>query len=93
MSLQVTSIENATLETIYWWNRSEGYYHRYFSKFDEIYEDSKLLPFFIDKLFGPFLSDYSIRRNLGKGRVSLELFLKEVIEKDFFLKSSKETQK
>ena len=31
-------ITDATIEAIYWWNRNEFHYHRYFSNLDKIYK-------------------------------------------------------
>lgn len=77
-------IENATLEAIYWWNRDEDYYHKYFSQLDKIYDDKSALDFFIKKIFDMFLREYSVRRNLAKETETLKIFIKELFEYNFF---------
>jgi len=76
-------IENATLEAIYWWNRDESYYHKYFSQLGKIYHDKPLLDFFIAKIFEVFLREYSIRRNLSAGYESVNNFIDELSEYEF----------
>ena len=75
--------KNATIEAIYWWNRTENYYHKYFSKFDKIYKDKELLDFFVEKLFNVFLIEYSVRRNINSGKDSVNKFLEELMSYDF----------
>jgi len=77
-------IKNATFEAIYWWNRSEGYYHKYFSRLDELSGDIELLRFFSSKIFKVFLDEYSIRRNLASGDESPNLFLIKLMARNFF---------
>ena len=77
-------IENATLEAIYWWNRDEFYYHKYFSQLDKIYKDKLLLDFFTKKIFQVFLREYSVRRNLSPGLNSVFFLLDELFENNFF---------
>ena len=80
-------IENATLEAIYWWNRDEDYYHKYFSQLDIIYDNKSALDFFIKKIFDMFLREYSVRRNLAKESKeskTLEIFIIELFEYNFF---------
>jgi len=45
--LNQQDFENATIEAIYWWNRTEFYYHKYFSRLDELFNNKDLLQFFI----------------------------------------------
>lgn len=78
-----TQIENATLEAIYWWNRDEDYYHTYFSKFDKIYNDKELLEFFTGKIFETFLLTYRVRRNISKGYIKVDDFIKELFDYNF----------
>lgn len=78
-----TDFKNATLEAIYWWNRDEDYYHKYFKKFDEIYHNKKLLPFFTAKVFEVFLRQYSIRRNIEKGYGKVDIFIEELFRLNF----------
>jgi hypothetical protein len=68
-------IETATYEAIYWWNHSESYYHRYFSRILELKNDKGLFAFFKSHVFEFFLREYSVRRNLDKGDESIDLFL------------------
>jgi hypothetical protein len=77
------NIENATLEAIYWWNRDEFFYHRYFSKLDKIYKDKPLLEFFTGKIFEVFLREYAIRRNLSAGFQSVDKLINELFEYGF----------
>lgn len=83
---QVSSndIKNATLEAIYWWNRDEFYYHKYFSQLDMIYNNELVLDFFTRKIFEVFLREYAIRRNLSSGIESVSFFIKEIMEDNFF---------
>ena len=76
-------IKNATLEAIYWWNRDEYYYHRYFSKIKEIYKDKALLEFFTCKVFEVFLREYAIRRNLSAGYEKVNEFIGELFDNNF----------
>jgi hypothetical protein len=76
-------IENATLEAIYWWDRDENYYHKYFSNLPKIYEDKLLLEFFTVKIFEVFLKGYSIRRNLSAGPKSVDKFIDELFQNQF----------
>ena len=76
-------IENATLEAIYWWNRDESFYHRYFSKLEIIYKDKPLLDFFTGKIFEVFLREYAIRRNLSAGFQSVDRLINELFDYGF----------
>ena len=76
-------IYNATIESIYWWNRDESYYHRYFSQLDNIYQDKRLLAFFTNKVFEFFLKGYSIRRNISSGYQNVDKFIDDLFEFDF----------
>ncbi len=76
-------IENATFEAIYWWNRDESYYHKYFSNLDHIYGDKTLLQFFATKIFDVFLREYSIRRNLSAGYENVDKFIEELFDNQF----------
>src|SRR4030042_2862720 len=84
-----SEIENATLEAIYWWNRDEYYYHKYFSQLDIIYQDKTVLDFFTRKIFEVFLKEYSVRRNLSSGSRSIISFIDELFENNFFEKTIK----
>ncbi len=79
-------IKNAALEAIYWWNRTEGYYHQYFSKIDELYEKEDLFKFFTTKIFEVFLREYSIRRNISSGYKNVDYFLDAIIDGGFVSK-------
>lgn len=81
--ISILSIDNATLEAIYWWNRDEYYYHRYFTKLDKIHESELALDFFTTKIFEVFLREYSIRRNLSTGKESVSSFIEELFENNF----------
>ncbi|MCF8297529.1 MAG: hypothetical protein K9J13_08315 [Saprospiraceae bacterium] len=83
--MTITDIENATLEAIYWWNRDESYYNKYFSKLDKIYQDKPLLDFFTTKIFEVFLREYSVRRNLSSGFESVSRFIDELFENNFYI--------
>jgi hypothetical protein len=80
------NIDNAVLEAIYWWNRDEYYYHKYFSKLDTIFLDKVALDFFTRKIFEIFLREYSVRRNLSSGVENVSFFINELFENDFFTK-------
>ena len=88
MSFSEKEIQNATIEAIYWWNRSEYYYHRYFSRINEIRKNTSLFKFFTQKLFENFLKDYSIRRNLAAGYKNVDSLL-EKLTKNFFKDAKK----
>lgn len=77
------NIDNATLEAIYWWNRDEYYYHKYFSQLDKIHKNKITLDFFTTKVFKVFLREYSIRRNLSAGGNSVSSFIQELFENNF----------
>lgn len=83
MKITDKQIRDATVEAIYWWNRTEHFYHLYFKKIDIIYKNKKLFGFFTQKLFETFLKEYSIRRNIPAGYKSVDLFLSELIKKNF----------
>lgn len=89
MNITVKEIDNATVEAIYWWNRDEYYYHRYFSKLDKIYDDKTVLDFFTQKIFEVFLKEYGIRRNLSSGYGSVVSFIEELHDNDFFINVAK----
>ena len=82
--MTVSEIENATLEAIFWWNRTESFYHKSFSRMDILYQDKDLLNFFIRKIFEVFLREYAVRRNLLSGNESTNSFINELFENDFF---------
>ena len=84
--MKENDFEIATLEAIYWWNRNESYYHKYFSKLDIIYEDKELLVLFKSKIFEVFLREYSIRRNLNSGYNSVDIFIDELFKFNFVKK-------
>ncbi len=83
--IPLEDFENSTLEAIYWWNRVESYYHKYFSKIDDIYNDKEMLNFFTIKIFEVFLREYSIRRNLAKGFESVDKLINQIIKDEFIL--------
>ena len=83
MEITNKQINDAAIEAIYWWNRDEYYYHKYFSKLDNIYEDKDLLAFFTQKIFETFLREYSIRRNLNSKFTSVDSFIKEIVTHQF----------
>lgn len=75
--------KNSTLEAIYWWNRDESYYHKYFYKIDDIYKNKEMLNFFTIKIFEVFLREYSIRRNLSKGFENVDKLIIEIVKNGF----------
>jgi len=75
--------KNAAIEAIYCWNRTEYFYHKYFSKLDELYKNKYLRQFFTDKIFETFLREYSIRRNISAGYKKVDMFIDEIIEMKF----------
>jgi hypothetical protein len=79
-----SDIKKSTLEANYWWNRTEGYYHSYFSKMDQLHTDKALFDFFVNKIFQVFLSDYSVRRNIAAGENNVHMFVRELITSGFF---------
>ena len=83
--LQVSSfeVENALIDSIYWWDRTEGYYHSYFKNISLIYKDPAAFTFFVQKIFSIFLREYSIRRNIPSGDESVISFLEIILESDF----------
>lgn len=83
MAKEKKLIEAATYEAIYWWNRLEGYNHRSFSIFDEVYRDKKLLRFFTNKIFNEFLRDYSLRRTLPAGNDSVYTYIDKLFKHKF----------
>ena len=88
MTPTTKEITDATIEAIYWWNRTEHYYHECLLNLEEISKDKDLLNFFTQKVFEPFLKEYSIRRNIPKGYESVDLFLIE-LNKTKFIKDVK----
>lgn len=86
--LHQEDIENATLEAIYWWNRTEGYYHDYFAKLDSLAQDGDIFDFFVSKIFKVFLSEYSVRRNISASDSSVALFAKNLVDSGFYSKIS-----
>jgi hypothetical protein len=79
-------IRNAILEAIYWWNRDESYYHKFFSSLDEISKNKDDLAFFTTKIFEVFLREYSIRRNLAATYESVDILIGELMENHFIEK-------
>ena len=84
MNNKLDNYNNAIIEAIYNWNRTEGYYHTYFSKLDLIFEDKKLLNFFTTKIFHNFLREYSVRRNIKKDDSSVDTFIYILIKDEFY---------
>jgi hypothetical protein len=68
-------IKDATIEAIYWWNRTENYYHEYFKKIDDMIECPELFNFFTQKVFENFLREYAIRRTISAGYKSVDSLL------------------
>jgi len=83
MKLTQAKLDAAVHESIYWWNRSEAYYHHYLHRFDEIYEDKALLEIFSVKIFQPLLREYSVRRNIAQGTESVDLFIEQLFRFGF----------
>lgn len=81
--IEPTDLRNATLEAIYAWNRTEGYYYSYFSRLDELHKKPEVFEFFTTKIFEVFLSDYSIRRNIKSGYKNVDFFLQSLIDYGF----------
>lgn len=77
-------IENATIEAIYWWNRTEFHYNYYFNRMDKISKSKDLQGFFAQKIFEVFLKEYSIRRNLPAGYKSVDSFIDKLNDIGFF---------
>lgn len=76
-------IRKITIEAIYWWGRTENYYHLYFRQLDKISEDEELLDFFVQKIFNNFLREYSIRRNITSGRNTPKELVCKLIQMGF----------
>lgn len=81
--LNKQEVQNAALEAVYWWNRAEGYYYKYFSRLGELYEHKELFQFFKAKAFDVFLREYSIRRNIAAGYEAVDAFIEEIIKDNF----------
>ncbi len=86
--MDIININNAIYEAIYMWNRTEHYYHTYFSKFNKIIEDERIMKVFVEKMYNNFLSEYSVRRNFKEGQESVYQFLYRLKELDFFSRVS-----
>lgn len=82
-------IKNATIDAIYWWNRSEHNYHHYFSRMDVIYKNPDAFKFFAQKISMTFLNDYSVRRNISSGEESVYSLIDGLLEYDFINESRK----
>ena len=82
-------IEDATIEAIYWWNRTEFHYNKYFNKIDKICKDKELKNFFNRTIFEVFLKEYSVRRNLKSEYQTIDKFLDDLVKIGFFDKVSK----
>ena len=82
--MEAIDIRNATLEAIYWWNRNENYYYQHFKNIEKTYKNKSDLEFFKIKIFEVFLKEYSVRRNLSSGSETVDNFISQLIEKDFF---------
>lgn len=80
----VKEIEDATIEAIYWWNRTEFHYNKYFTKIDIICKDKELKNFFNRTIFEVFLKEYSIRRNLNSKYQTVDKFLDDLVKMGFF---------
>jgi len=79
-------IEKATLEAIYWWNRTEHLNHQRFKNLDLLLAEEKYTNVVLEKIIKPFLGEYSVRRNLGEGDENILKFLKQIIEINFINK-------
>ena len=78
-------IQNATFEAIYWWNRTEGYYHEYFCRLDSLKKErGEAFDFFITKVFQVFLNEYSVRRNIASGDGNVRHFVETLIDSGFY---------
>lgn len=82
-------IEDATIEAIIWWNRTEYHYNKYFNKIDIIVNDKDLMNFFNRTIFEVFLKEYSVRRNLKSEYQTVDKFLQDLVKMGFFDKVSK----
>lgn len=82
--LNQKDIQNSALESIYWWNRTESYYHTYFSKLEDIARDPDVFAFFVVKIFRTFLGEYSVRRNIAAGDNNIHVFAKRLIDSGFY---------
>ncbi len=83
MALDKKTLDTAVIEAIYWWNRDEDYYHKYFSQIGNYHLNNEMMDFFTSKVFSPFLKEYSIRRNLLPGYDNVKLYLDKIIEFGF----------
>jgi len=85
------NLKSAMLEAIYWWNRTEGYYHKYFCQLDELIKYEDEFNFFITKVFKVFLNEYSVRRNIASGDKNVRDFVEKLIDSEFYqdVKSNK----
>jgi hypothetical protein len=82
--LNQNDIQNSALESIYWWNRTESYYHTYFSSLEDIAKDAGVFAFFVSKIFNTFLGEYSVRRNIAAGETSVHVFAKRLVDSGFY---------
>jgi hypothetical protein len=82
--LDLELIQIATNEAIYWWKRDEYYYHKVFSNFVTIYEDSEQLEFFGNYLFKSFTKQYSVSRTLKNIDKNLSNLIDYLNTKEYF---------
>lgn len=78
---------NATLEAIYCWNRTEGYYHMAFSRMKDIDIKSDVFKFFISKIMNEFLVEYSVRRNIAAGYQNIVSLAEYLYTSEFYNKA------
>lgn len=76
-------IEDATIEAIFWWNRTEFFYHRHFANLSKMKENKPLLNYFSRKVFEAFSKDYSVRRNISKGTSGVDQLIEELYKNGF----------
>lgn len=77
------TIKQASLEAIYWWNRTESLNHNRFKRLDLLLDIDKYKKVVVEKTIKPFLSEYSVRRNLAKGDQNIINFLNKIVEEEF----------
>ncbi|MFA7360488.1 MAG: hypothetical protein WC139_05565 [Candidatus Kapaibacterium sp.] len=82
-------IKQATIEAIYWWNDSEDFYHKCFSKLDKILENDEYWEFFKKKILKSFLNNYSIRRNIPESDKGFNKYFNELKKTAFISKVKK----
>ena len=74
----------AAIEAIYYWERSEAFYHKCFFRLDKVLNDKDAYQFFLTKVFSAFLKEYSVRRNIAQGDINVGLFARGLIDSGFY---------